>query len=67
MLTEIPMPKKTAFNITLRRSATGEVHTQVQFADDGDAACSLAIQKARNVRGATMAERQYEDLRGDIL
>jgi len=54
------VPKKTAYDVTLRRAATGETHTRMQLADDKDSAKRLAIQKARNARGATMAERQYE-------
>ena len=54
------MRKKTHFDATLRRTSTGDQHTRLIIADDEAAARQLAIQKARNFRGATMVEREYE-------
>jgi hypothetical protein len=52
--------KKTHYDVTLRRTSTGDVHTRLIIADDEAAARELAVKKARNAKGATMAERSYE-------
>jgi hypothetical protein len=52
--------KKTAFDVTLRRTATGEKHTRLIFADNATRAREAAIARARLELRKTMAERKYE-------
>jgi hypothetical protein len=54
------MLKKTRYEVTLRRIATGEDHKRLIFAHDKETAGNRAIVKSRNALGATMAERLYE-------
>ena len=54
------MLKKTKFDVTLRRTSTGDIHTRLIIAHDDAAAKAFAVKRARNVKGASMAEREYE-------
>lgn len=55
----MPTLKKIAYDVRIRRIATGEVHTRLIFACDASTACQRAIAKARRALGTTFVERQY--------
>jgi hypothetical protein len=53
------MPRKTAYNVRLRRQATGEEHDRLIFAQDEATARARAVVKARIALGSTFAEKKY--------
>ena len=53
------MPRKTAYNVKLRRHETGEEHDRLIFALDEATARERAIVRARMALGSTMVERHY--------
>jgi len=53
------MPKKIAYEVIIRRLATGQDYKRLIFASDELTARERAIVRARRSLGTTFVERQY--------